>query len=131
MLEVKEVLRCGGAAPRASGSPRPPGWPQPPCGSGGGPYMSREREAGAAVVDVGDVGPRRAIAEGPVADQLDLVVHPLEGAIGHPDPGPRQDAREVGPQRARQLRERLQPAGPPARATGAGLRRYASCRGSR
>src|SRR6516225_540448 len=67
------------------------------------------------MIDVGDVGASRAVAEVRMADKLDLVVHPLEGAIRHPDPSPRQHAVEVGPEGAGELLERLQAAvtGPP------------------
>lgn len=50
-----------------------------------------------------------AKSKGAVADQLDLVVHTFQRAIGDPQPGPGQDAIEMSSQPPNQLLERLQP----------------------
>ena len=67
------------------------------------------------MVDVRHVGPRRAVAVGAMADDLDLVVHAFEGAVAHPELGPHQDAIEMSAEHPRQLLEWLEAAvaGPP------------------
>lgn len=62
------------------------------------------------MIDVGDIRPRGSIPKGPMADHLDLVVHALQGAIGHADPGPRQHPIEMGAEHPRELLKELQPA---------------------
>src|SRR5687767_13119789 len=65
--------------------------------------------------DGGDVGVGLAEAVGAMADDLDLVVHPLEGAVGDPQPRPSHDAEDVLADHARELFEGLEAAvrGPP------------------
>jgi hypothetical protein len=66
---------------------------------------SRERESSAAMVDVGDVRPSGPVAKGPMTDLLDLVVHPLQGAVGDADASPGEDPGEVGAKHPSQLLE--------------------------
>src|SRR6266849_5174089 len=70
------------------------------------PKVSRLWEASAAVVDVRHVGPRRAVAVGTMADDLDLVVHAFEGAVTDPELDPDQDAIEMSAEHPGQLLER-------------------------
>ena len=74
------------------------------------PKVSRERERGTAVVDVGDVRPGRPVSVRAMTDDLDLVVHPLEGPVADPQLRPDQHAVEMSPEHPRQLLERLQTA---------------------
>src|SRR6202162_552997 len=47
-------------------------------------------------------------AEGAMADQLDLVIHAFERAVGNPQPGPGQDAIEMSAELANELLEGLE-----------------------
>jgi hypothetical protein len=62
------------------------------------PKLSRQREARTAVVDVRDVSPRGRIAVGPMADDLDLVVHDFNRPVAHTGLRPDQHAVEMGAQ---------------------------------
>ncbi len=48
----------------------------------------RQGQLSIAVVDRSDVVLGVPVPVGSMAHQLDLVVHPFKGAVGHPDPGP-------------------------------------------
>ena len=48
------------------------------------------------MIDSGNEELRCAESEGSMADQLDLVVHALDGAAGNAVLGPRQDSIQVG-----------------------------------
>src|SRR5712691_4371234 len=72
--------------------------------------VSREREARTAVIDVGDVGPRCAVAVGAMTNTLDLVVHAFQGPIADAQPSPGEDALPMEPEGAGDFLERLQPA---------------------
>src|SRR5713226_2709511 len=65
--------------------------------------------------DGGDVGIDLAEAIGSMADDLDLVVHALEGAVGDAQLGPAQDAVEMFPDQTSEAPERIESAvaGPP------------------
>src|SRR5881409_3448958 len=65
--------------------------------------------------DSGDVGVDLAEAVGVMADDLDLVVHALEGAVGDAQLGPAQDAVEMFPDQTSEAPERIEAAvaGPP------------------
>lgn len=45
-----------------------------------------------------------------MTDHLDLVVHALQGTVGHPDARPGQYPVEMGPEHPRELLKGLQPA---------------------
>src|SRR5215471_21825962 len=62
-----------------------------------------------AVVDSGGEMLNGSKTEGAMADQLDLVIHSFERAIGDSPSSPSQDAVEMGPQPANQFFERLEP----------------------
>lgn len=63
----------------------------------------------AAVIDRSRKVLHRAKAEGAMADQLDLVIHPFERAIRNPQPSARLDAAEMSTQHPNQFVERLEP----------------------
>jgi hypothetical protein len=67
------------------------------------PRLSGQRELHTAVVGTGHVGRGGSVTESPLADHPGLVVHPVEGPVGHPDLGPAEDAAliavEVVPKR--------------------------------
>ena len=69
------------------------------------PNSIRVAEGRTAVIDVRDVGPGGAVAVGAMADHLDLVVHPFQGAVGDADPGSRHDSIEMGPEHLGELLE--------------------------
>ena len=60
--------------------------------------------------DGGDVGIDLAEAIGPMADDLDLVVHALEGAVGDAQLGPAEDAVEMFPDQTSAAPERIESA---------------------
>src|SRR5215470_2157737 len=61
-----------------------------------------------AVIDRGREMLNGAKPEGAVTDQLDLVVHPFERAIGDPQLSPGQNPVEMSPQPSNQVPERLE-----------------------
>src|SRR6266498_3963676 len=78
--------------------------------SAGLPKVSRQREPRATVIDVGDIHPGCPVAEGTMADHLDLVVHAFQGAVGDADTGPRQDPIQMAPEHPRQFLKGLEAA---------------------